>query len=306
LSGPTPPDTLTVSRTVEGKRDRVFQAWTNPSEVKKWWTLGEGWTTSTVEIDLRVGGKFSYGNESETGASTEITGEYLEVEPPSRLVFTWRFPGAPSEASTITVEFHELGTQTEVVVTHAKLTPEMVLGAIEGWEAALGSLMMFMLTETGAAELLTKRLNKSENPPSVADQRLALKFSSITQTANIRSTPDKVYDALMDSKKHAAFTGSAAKISGVVGGKFTAWDGYIMGKNLELIKGKKIVQEWSTTEWPEGYPPSRLVITLSKSKGGTLLKMVHSKVPASQRDDYAQGWRDYYWAPLKAFLEGER
>ena len=132
---------------------------------------------------------------------------------------------------------------------------------------------------------------------------MALKFSTITQSVTIGSTPDKVYDALMDSKSHAAITGSSAKMSSVVGGKFTAWDGYIIGKNLELVKGKKIVQEWSTTEWPKGYPPSHLEITLTKSKEGTTLKMVHSRVPASQRADYAEGWRDYYWKPLRAYFE---
>lgn len=106
----------------------------------------------------------------------------------------------------------------------------------------------------------------------------------------------------MDSKKHAAFTGSAAKISGSVGGRLTAGDGYIKGRNLVLTKGKRIVQEWSTTEWPRGYPPSRLEIRLSKAKGGTRLLMVHSKVPAEQRDYYAQGWKDFYWAPLKKYL----
>jgi len=99
-----------------------------------------------VEIDLRVGGKFSFGNESDTGALTTITGEFLVVERPSKLVYTWRFPGAPSESSTITVEFHDMGPQTEVVVTHTKVSKEMLLGAIGGWEAAIAGLIMFLIT----------------------------------------------------------------------------------------------------------------------------------------------------------------
>jgi uncharacterized protein YndB with AHSA1/START domain len=75
---------------------------------------------------------------------------------------------------------------------------------------------------------------------------------------------------------------------------------------LELAKGRRIVQEWTTTEWPKGYPPSRVEITLTKRKGGTLLEMVHSKVPAEQKEDYAEGWRSYYWEPLKAFFEVKR
>jgi uncharacterized protein YndB with AHSA1/START domain len=142
---PDSADTLTVSRVVPGVRTRVFRAWTKPSEFKQWWTLGEGWTTSSVEIDLRVGGKFSIGNESESGSDTTITGEFLVVEPPSKLVYTWRFPGAPPEPGTVTVEFHDLGPQTEVVVAHTKVSKEMLLGAIQGWDAALAGLIMFLV-----------------------------------------------------------------------------------------------------------------------------------------------------------------
>jgi uncharacterized protein YndB with AHSA1/START domain len=134
---------------------------------------------------------------------------------------------------------------------------------------------------------------------------LALRFSTITQSVKVKASPDEVYDALINSKKHAAFTGSPARMSEVVGGKFTAGEGYITGKNLELVKGKKIVQEWSTSEWPKGYPPSRLEITLTKGKDGTLLRMVHSKVPAEQKDYYADGWRSFYWEPLKAYFTHE-
>ncbi len=52
-------------------------------------------------------------------------------------------------------------------------------------------------------------------------------------------------------------------------------DGYIFGKNLELVKGKKIVQEWTTTEWPENYPPSILTLIFQAKPSGTLLTMVH-------------------------------
>jgi len=128
------------------------------------------------------------------------------------------------------------------------------------------------------------------------------RFSTITQTIKVNASPVEVYEALMDSKKHAKVTGSPASISRVVGGKFTAWDGYIFGKNLELEAGKKIVQEWTTTEWPEGYPPSKLEIVLTKKAGGTELKMVHSKVPAEQKDEYTEGWKSFYWEPLAAYF----
>ena len=131
---------------------------------------------------------------------------------------------------------------------------------------------------------------------------MPLKFGKIEQTVFIKASPEDVYDALLNAKKHSAFTGSPAKTNGKVGSEFTAWDGYITGKNLELVKGEKIVQEWETTEWPEGYPRSRLELTLTPKKGGTELKMVHSQVPAEQVEDYRSGWHTSYWDPLKQYF----
>ena len=131
---------------------------------------------------------------------------------------------------------------------------------------------------------------------------MPLKFGTIEQTVFFKASPDEIYDALLDPRKHAVFTGSPATTSAKVGASFTAWDGYIIGKNLELVRGKKIVQAWKTTEWPDGYPVSRLEFALAAKKGGTELKMVHSKVPAEQVADYTGGWRSAYWDPLKAYL----
>ena len=115
----------------------------------------------------------------------------------------------------------------------------------------------------------------------------------------IDASPDEVYEAYVDPKKHAKFTGQSAAGSPKVGGKFTAGDGYITAKYVELQKGRKIVQEWTTSEWPEGYPPSILEITVKPKGKKTELTMVHSKVPAEQGDYYAGGWKEFYWEPLK-------
>ncbi len=66
---------------------------------------------------------------------------------------------------------------------------------------------------------------------------------NINQTVTFKTTPHEVYEALMDSKKHAAFSGGAANISRAVGGEMMAYDGYIAGKNIELVPDKKIVQD---------------------------------------------------------------
>ncbi len=128
------------------------------------------------------------------------------------------------------------------------------------------------------------------------------RVKTIKQTATIPAKPAAVYDALLNAKKHAAFTGSRATCDARVGGSFTAYDGYIWGKNLELEKGRRIVQEWQTTEWPQDASPSIVEFTLEEAGPGTKLTMVHSRVPAEQAEDYRQGWIDYYWDPLKEYF----
>lgn len=128
-----------------------------------------------------------------------------------------------------------------------------------------------------------------------------MKTAIIRQKTLIPAAPDEVYEAFMDAKKHSAFTGSKATCDPRVGGEFTAWDGYISGRNLELVKGKKIVQEWVTTDWPKSFPPSRLELTFKKAKVGTEISMIHSNVPAEQTDDLAEGWNEFYWKPLKEY-----
>lgn len=130
---------------------------------------------------------------------------------------------------------------------------------------------------------------------------------TITQKVVVPATPAKVYEAFLNPRIHAAFTGSPATGSARVGAKFTAWDGYISGVHRELVKDRRIVQEWQTTEWPEGAEPSSVAFTFKIVEGGTEIRMVHSKVPAEQADAYRQGWIDYYWTPLAAyFAKGHR
>jgi len=129
-----------------------------------------------------------------------------------------------------------------------------------------------------------------------------MKTGTIRQTALFDATPLEVYEAYVDPKKHAEFTGDSATGTQKVGGRFTAGDGYISGKYLALEKGKHILHEWTTTEWPEGYPPSVLELTLKAKGKKTELTMVHSKVPEEQVEYYAEGWKEYYWKPLQKYF----
>jgi uncharacterized protein YndB with AHSA1/START domain len=114
--------------------------------------------------------------------------------------------------------------------------------------------------------------------------------------------PEKLFHAWLDSKIHAEFTGDAADIDPKVGGKFSAWDGYIMGKNLELEPPRRILQSWRTTEFPEASPDSLLEILIEPEGGGSKLTLIHTEIPEKQAEEYKQGWKDYYFAPMKAYF----
>jgi activator of HSP90 ATPase len=124
----------------------------------------------------------------------------------------------------------------------------------------------------------------------------------IKQTVTFKATPHGVYEALMDSKKHAAFTGGKASISRAVGGSLSAYDNYITGKNVELVLDKKIVQDWRAVDWPEGYF-SRVTFEFTAVPEGTRLDFIHADVPEGTVEEFTQGWIDNYWEPMKRYLE---
>jgi len=124
----------------------------------------------------------------------------------------------------------------------------------------------------------------------------------IKQTISFKSSPHEVYEALMDSKKHAAFSGGKARISRAVGGNIMAYDNYITGKNIELVPDKKIVQDWRAVDWPEGFF-SRVTFAFTAVTEGTRLDFTHADVPEGTEEEFTQGWMDNYWKPMKVFLE---
>lgn len=124
---------------------------------------------------------------------------------------------------------------------------------------------------------------------------------TIEQEVDLPGTPMEVYEAYIDSTKHAAFTCYPAEIERCEGGKMRAGGEYIDGEILELVPGARIVQTWRASDFPEGHV-SRLVIDLEPAENGTLLRMVHSGVPADMEKGITEGWLRHYWEPLKAYM----
>ena len=128
--------------------------------------------------------------------------------------------------------------------------------------------------------------------------------TNFTVSATIPASPMQVYDAWLSSKGHTEMTEAGAKVSTRVRGAFTAWDGYISGKNLKLKPGKQIVQSWRTTEFVAADPDSQIDVTLAPARGGTKLTLHHTNIPGGQ-SDYRSGWRDCYFEPMKKYFKAK-
>lgn len=129
-----------------------------------------------------------------------------------------------------------------------------------------------------------------------------MKTKTIRQSVTFNAKAHDVFEALMDSKKHAKFTGSPAKISRKVGGRFSAYGDYMGGENLEIIADKKIVQTWRSSDLPEGMT-TKTTYAFKQEKGKTRLSFTHSGIPEKQYEEFRKGWIDFYWNPMKAMLE---
>lgn len=124
-----------------------------------------------------------------------------------------------------------------------------------------------------------------------------------TVSAVISASPEKIYDAWLDSDGHTKMTNSLAHATSKVGDRFDAWDRYISGENLELEPGKRIVQSWRATSYAESDGDSRLEVTLESVDGGTRVTLVHTNVPDEQTG-HEPGWVTHYFEPMEKYFGG--
>jgi activator of HSP90 ATPase len=116
----------------------------------------------------------------------------------------------------------------------------------------------------------------------------------------IASSPDKVWEALVDPDLIEKWGAGPAKMTDKKG-KFSLWGGEIYGENTKVEKEKTLEQDWFTKDWKE---PSKVVINLMKEKNGTRVSLEHNEVPEGSKTAIAQGWKEYYFGPMKELLEG--
>jgi uncharacterized protein YndB with AHSA1/START domain len=99
----------------------------------------------------------------------------------------------------------------------------------------------------------------------------------------VAASPQEIFNGWMSSEVHTAMTGGEAVVDPMVGGAFSAWDGYISGKTLELEPPRRIVQSWRTSEFNADDEDSRIEVTLTPVSEGTLVSIHHSSVPEEHR-----------------------
>ena len=122
---------IQMTRLFDAPRQLVFDAMTKPEHVREWWgRLGDGYSVPVCEIDLRPGGAWRFVNRHPKGEAV-FYGEYQEIAPPSRLVFTEIYEPFPDSPSVVTAVFTEEGGKTRLTVTARYPTRDvrdMVLG----------------------------------------------------------------------------------------------------------------------------------------------------------------------------------
>jgi uncharacterized protein YndB with AHSA1/START domain len=132
-------DVLTRRKIIKASPGRVFEAWTTPALLLKWWGP-ENVTCSHAEVDLRAGGAYRICNSHPDGRKTWITGVFELVRPPEELVYSWNIGMAGADGSRVRVEFLDHPQGTELVLRHERLPDEVRGLHLQGWEGCLRGL----------------------------------------------------------------------------------------------------------------------------------------------------------------------
>jgi activator of HSP90 ATPase len=127
---------------------------------------------------------------------------------------------------------------------------------------------------------------------------------SFTLTEKFSKTPQELFEAWLESEQHASMTGAGAECSDREGGSFSAWDGYISGKNLRLTPYSEIIQSWRSTDFSDEDEDSSLTIRFKAIPEGCLVELIHENIPEVDAD-FEKGWKDYYFEPMQEFFSAD-
>ena len=130
-----------IERTFQAPLEQVFDAWTSPEVMRRWFHPASDWQTPEAEVDLRVGGKVRVVMRKPDGTEVEAQGEYTLIDRPHRLVMTWTFSDDPSNEQLIELSFSESeGSTTVLMVNSAISTDERRDAQDGGWHGCFDEL----------------------------------------------------------------------------------------------------------------------------------------------------------------------
>jgi uncharacterized protein YndB with AHSA1/START domain len=139
--------TLVVRRTIHATAGELFGAWTQPEHLKRWWGPRHVRCVD-AEIDLRVGGTYRIGNQLPDGKLLWIFGEFEVVDPPHKLVYTWRVDPQSHVSERVAVQFEPQGDATEVIVVHERIPNAAMRDKHQqGWDGCLDGLADYLSRE---------------------------------------------------------------------------------------------------------------------------------------------------------------
>jgi activator of HSP90 ATPase len=163
---------------------------------------------------------------------------------------------------------------------------------IVGGAIALGGL---------AAGSVRARSTAQQSKPEIQSTGADKTRTFLHQEVDFKATPQRIYEVLLDSKQFSAFTGMPADISREAGGAFSMFGGMIVGRNVELVPGQRIVQAWRPASWDPGVY-SIVRFELVKNGSQTKVALDHTGFPEGDYGHLNEGWKERYWQPLEKYL----
>jgi uncharacterized protein YndB with AHSA1/START domain len=136
---------LRIERTYAATAEEVFEAWTSPEVMRRWFHCAPDWDTPEAEVDLRLGGKVKVVMRKPDGTTAEAHGLYTLIDRPHRLEMTWTFAGDPANEQTIQLSFSESeGSTTVAMVNRGISTDERREAQDRGWHGCFDELERVM------------------------------------------------------------------------------------------------------------------------------------------------------------------
>jgi uncharacterized protein YndB with AHSA1/START domain len=221
-------------------------------------------------------------------ANTPLAKHYFE-----HILVPWSYPGMAVDPLKERVDpearVNERKIDCASVVGPARR--KLIMGAVAAVGGAIASPGVWGGSQAPDQE-------KIKEPQSTGIEGL---LTYLHQEVEIKATRQRIYEALLDSKQFATFTGMPAEIDRAAGGAFSIFGGLVTGRNVELVSNQRIVQAWRPADWDAG------IFTLVKFDlkdwaSQTKVILDHTGFPEGNFRHLDSGWYLRYWEPLRKFL----